>query len=98
MPTKQDAPLRIIRAAAMVIISSAVYFVSGMGHRGFQTALELVKIPGREHMPLHPGLKRFTLTCDGVPLLVEGVIARVIALRVGGKRSALHHTDRAHHP
>src|ERR1700683_4350798 len=81
MPTKQVAPLRILRAAAMVIISSAVYFVSGMGDRLLQTALEFVKILGSEHVLLHPRLKGLALARDGVPLLVEGVIARIITLR-----------------
>src|ERR1700677_5100348 len=103
MPTKQDAPLRIMRAAAMVIISSAVYFVSGMSLSGvnqrlFQAALEFIEILGAEDMLLHPGLERLALARDGVPLLVESVVARIIALRVGRKRSTLHFTHCADHP
>src|ERR1700751_3711411 len=98
MPTKHEAPLRIMRAAATVIISSELYLVSGMAHHGFQTALELIEILGAKHVPLHPGLESFALARDGVPLLVEGVVARIITLRVRRKRSAFYFADRSHHP
>src|ERR1700683_2626783 len=103
MPTKHEAPLRIMRAAAMVIISSAVYLASGMDLSSmaqglFQTTLEFIEILGSEHVPLHPCLESLALARDGVPLFVERVIAGIVTLRVGRKRSALHFAHGAHHP
>src|SRR5580698_4481314 len=98
MPTKHEAPLRIMRAAAMVIISSALYLVSDMRYRLFQTALELIEILSAQHMLLHPGLKSLPLAGDWVPLFIEGVVAGIVPLRVGRKSPALYLAHRAHHP
>src|ERR1700677_1702122 len=98
MPTKHDAPLRIMRAAAMVIISSAEYLLSDMGYRRFQTALEFIEILGAQHVALHPGLEGFSLARDGIPLFVEGVVPRIITLRAGWKPSTLHFAYRADYP
>src|SRR5215471_853065 len=91
MPTKQTAPLWSLRAAAMVIISSAVYS-SSIGRGRLQTLAKLREIFGPENVPLDPGLKAPSLAGNRVPLLVEGVVARIIALRVRGERAAIHQT------
>src|SRR5580658_9185239 len=98
IPTKQEAPLRIMRAAAMVIISSAVYLRSDMAYRLFQTALELIKIPGAQDVLLHPCQEGLALARDWVPLLIEGIITRIIALRVGRKRPTFHFAHSPDYP
>src|SRR2546430_8272720 len=74
MPTKQTMLLCSWRAAAMVMISSAVYPRSRTAlllRCGFQARLELGEIPGSHHMPGHPCEKRLALAGDIVPRLVE---------------------------
>src|SRR5215831_14588022 len=99
MPTKQTAPLLSLRAAAMVIISSAVYpfcpepFLSGMHSGTFQALAKALEIRGAQNMALHPFLKGLALPRNRVPLLIEGVIAGVISLCVRRKGSALHLAD-----
>src|SRR5215469_11575691 len=104
MPTKQTAPLRSLRAAAMVIISSALYpFCSGLTPSGicgcsFHALAEAVEIFSAQDMPLDPRLKRFAFARDHVPTFIEGVVARVVALRIGRKSSTFHNANRADHP
>src|SRR3569833_743029 len=43
-----------------------------------------------EHVVLHPFVERVALARDLIPLLVEAVVARVIALRIGRERAARH--------
>src|ERR1041385_1327766 len=95
MPTNSAAPLRTMRAAAMVIISSDVYSgrakavptVSGMGRRLLEAPFEIVEVARVDHVPLDPRAERLTFARDQVPLLIERVVARVVAGRVGGKRA-----------
>src|SRR5262245_9477847 len=95
MPTKQTMPSRKSRAAATVIISSAVNSaISGAP----QAAAVLGKILGAEHMPLHPGRESVAIAGDVVPSLVEPVVARVIALGIGWMRPTRHGNDGAHDP
>src|SRR5436190_5154182 len=98
MPTNSVTPLRIIRAAWMVIISSAVYVSSGTRGRSFQAALEFREILSPEHMPVDPCLETVALPGDVVPSFVERVVALVITLRIGGERAALHFAHRAQDP
>src|ERR1700681_2919860 len=103
MPTKQTLPLRSIREAATVIISSDVYpllgvTALGMARHLFNTLPEALEIFHAHHVTLLTRLKRFAFARDLVPLLVKRIVARVIALRVGRKRPAFHFRDRAHHP
>ena len=51
-----------------------------------------------QHVTLHPGEERIALARDGVPCLVEAVVARVIALRIGRKRAARNLDDVANRP
>src|SRR5215472_508397 len=98
IPTNRVAPLRIIRAAAIVIISSVVYAASGILRRLLQALLETAEILRPHNVPLDPFLKTLALPRDGVPLLVERVVTPVIPLCIGRKRPALHLAHRAHHP
>src|SRR6476661_329272 len=103
MPTNSVTPLRIMRAAAMVIISSAVYDTSDMtggpsAVNVSNAALELAEILGAEHVAADPRLKRLPIPGDNVPSLVECVVTLIITLRVGGKRASPHFEYRAQHP
>src|SRR5207248_4528270 len=98
MPTKHTMLLCSWRAAAMVMISSAVYPRSRTAlllRCGFQARLELGEIPGSHHMPGHPGEKRLALAGDIVPRLVEYIIALVIALGIRGPGAMGFHADGA---
>src|SRR5690348_1262877 len=98
MPTNKVTPLRIMRAAAMVIISSDVYVVSGTTGRPFQTSFVLGEILGAQHVPIDPRFKRVPIPGDHVPGLVKSVVALIITLRVRRERPALHLAHRAQHP
>src|SRR5262245_19382253 len=98
MPTKQTAPFGTSRAAAMVIISSAVYVASDMGLRLIEALQEPGKIGGAEDVALDPAGERLSLARNRIPRLVERVVARVIAERVRRKGAAWHLADRADDP
>src|SRR5262249_31543069 len=94
MPTKQTVPLASWRAAATVIISSAVKPSSAMrGHLGLAIELRAV-----EHVALHPGGERVALARDGVPGLVEAAVAAIVVMDVGRSRATRSVADRVHHP
>src|SRR5690348_2492344 len=105
MPTKQTAPSRSIRAAATVIISSAVYCASAIdcvmlpsAGRRSDASPELREVLRREHVALHPSGKALALARYLVPSLIKGIVATVVAERVGRKSAASHFTHRTHHP
>src|SRR5258707_777365 len=94
-----------MRAAATVIISSALYCGSAIGPllRSFaarrrETSPELRKVRRPEHVSLDPGGKALALARDLVPLLVKRIVVLIIAQRVRGKRAAPHLAYRAHPP
>src|SRR5579872_1123982 len=98
IPTKQAAPLRSILAAATVIISSGVYPFSRMARHSLDASPEAFEVRCPQQVTLDPNLKSLALARDLVPMLIEGVIARVIALRIGRKRATFDFTNRAHYP
>src|SRR6266852_2564345 len=107
MPTKQMSLLRSARAAAIVIISVALKAIwssfsraivrrlrnlacgtphpSGMHREGLR--------PLVEHVRLYPGEERVAVARDRVPGLIIGVVALVVAVRIGGMRAARHADD-----
>src|SRR5512139_408638 len=111
MPTNSAAPLRTMRAAAMVIISSAVYAASPPAPVFFSdTTLsdmlccsldappELGKVGRAADVTINPGRERLTVARNRIPLLVEGVVPRIVAERVRWERAALHLAHGAHRP
>src|SRR5262245_49180149 len=82
MPTKHDTCPRRARAAATVIISSAVNVI--LTSRKPRQIRGLASLGGscRDHL-VQPRLKRRPVAADGVPVAVEVVVAVVVALRVG---------------
>src|SRR5258708_7160689 len=107
MPTNKEVPLRTMRAAAMVIISSEVYSsVDGRVACGvecdsvilrclLQQQPELIEIRGVHDVLVDPGKERAAVLGDFVPLLIESVAARIVPMRVRGKRPALGYGHRA---
>src|SRR5688572_15960871 len=85
MPTKQMSVLRSARAAAIVIISVALKAISSSFSRGTQALAVHRKSfrPLIEHVRLHPGEERVAVACDRVPGLIIGVVALVVAVRIG---------------
>src|SRR5215831_18282841 len=51
-----------------------------------------------EHARLHPGPKTVAVAGDRVPRLIIGVVALVVAVRIGGMRTARHASDGAYAP
>src|SRR3981081_94982 len=101
MPTKQTSLLLRARAAAIVIISVGVW-VSGMMlslNRGEPPALGREGVRALvEHVCLHPGEEAVAVARDRVPLLVIGIVALVVALRIGGIRAARNADHCGHGP
>src|SRR5919107_321570 len=56
----------------------------------------LTEVLCAEHMPLHPLLERLAVAAYGVPRLVEGIVAGVVIMRVGGVPPAGHDRDGVH--
>src|SRR5579885_1174668 len=102
IPTKHTTRSCSIRAAATVIISSAVYSCLAIGlparpgaARRRDTAPKLRKIFGREHVALDPSRESIALARDLVPLPIKCIVARIVAHRVRRKSTA---RDLAHRP
>src|SRR5215469_18439160 len=93
IPTKQTSSLRSARAAAIVIISldcqfSVInLFLCGLPVRRADALCKHFRPLFQDVRP-HPGKKRLALTRNGIPGDVEGVVALVIALRIGRIGSA----------
>src|SRR3954463_2182037 len=101
MPTKQTSLLLRARAAAIVIISAGVWVSGMMLSLGRGEPPALVREGFRalvEHVCFHPGEKTVTVARDRVPLLVIGIVALVVALRIGGMRAAGDADHRGHGP
>ena len=100
MPTKQMSSLLSARAAATVIISDALYGMavtqplSGFGKGAFAKRLGGCI----HHMFLDPPLKCFAISRDRVPGDIEGVVTRVVAMRVRRMGAARHDRNCAHGP
>src|SRR5690554_7769518 len=71
IPTKQVMSLVSARAAVMLIISEEVNSIVISGSSFL------------EYVFLQPGLEQLAITGDGVPFLVEGVVALVVTQGVG---------------
>src|SRR6185436_2345798 len=91
MPTKQMSLLRSARDAAITIISLAVWVMSLLRRHAQARGMhgECLR-PLVQHVGLHPGEEAVAVACDLVPGKIEGVVARVIAVRVGRMRAAGH--------
>src|SRR5882724_4604161 len=99
MPTKQTILSRSWRAAAIVMISSAVYprsLTQRLLRGGFEAGLEIREIARARHMARHPGLERLALARDAVPGLIKSVVALVIALGIRRPGTMRHEADGAH--
>src|SRR5262245_60038671 len=85
MPTKQTSWLRRARAAAIVIISlglkSAIVSLRGRRQAPRMRGVDLRAF--FQHVLLDPGEERVAFARDCVPGLVVGVVALVVAVRVG---------------
>src|SRR6478752_7956546 len=110
MPTKQMSLLRSARAAAIVIISLAVWAIASSFRRAGRARRlrRLARVCLRElacgmrrmhgehtrsllqHVRLHPGEKAVAVAGDRVPGLVEGIVALVVAVRIGRVGAARH--------
>src|SRR5262245_66013359 len=51
-----------------------------------------------EYVRLHPSQKAVAVARDRVPRLIIGIVALVVAVRIGGMRAARHARDGAHAP
>src|SRR6516162_11312865 len=51
-----------------------------------------------QHVRLHPGEKGLAVARDRVPRFIIGIVALVVAVRIGGMRAARHASDRAYAP
>src|SRR5690554_3351419 len=71
MPTKQVMSLVSARAAVTLIISEEV------------NSIVISSLSFLESVLFQPGLEQLTIPSDSVPLLVEGVVALVVAQGVG---------------
>src|SRR5580704_2086952 len=101
MPTKHTSVFLSAREAAIVIISVDVWLC-------VMVALSMPREPlalgGKdlgplfEHVGLHPGQESVAVARDRVPFLVIGVVALVVALRIGGVRAARYADDRVDGP
>src|SRR5690554_5984552 len=81
MPTKQVMSLVSARAAVTLIISEEV------------NSIVISSLSFREYVVFQPGLEQVTIPGNGVPLLVEGVVAFVVAQRVGRRGALLGYGD-----
>src|SRR5271155_3272195 len=96
MPTKHTLPFRSQRAAAIVMISPGEYSILAMAaHLRFRLAAAAIfrKIRCAHHVPVHPCAKSSALARNSIPRDAKGIVALVIAVRVGRMRSAWHHAD-----
>src|ERR1700680_4422673 len=89
MPTKQTVPLLSWRAAATVIISSAVYACV----TGSRFSSRSGDVPAAHDVVAHPAQERLSISADTVPCGVEGVVPERISLRVRRMRSARRDGD-----
>ena len=60
--------------------------------------LVAIEVTGFEDMLAHPTEERVAVARDRVPTLVEGIVARVVAMGIGRRRASRHLRDRADHP
>src|SRR5262245_20419642 len=100
MPTKQMSLLRSARAAAIVITSLALE-VMGISLRRHAQARAVDGESLRsllEHVRLRPRQKAVAVAGDRVPRLIIGIVALVVAVRIGGMRAARHARDGADAP
>src|SRR3954462_5514020 len=70
----------------------------GTGGHLLQAAPETVEVLRLHDVPLDPGLEGIALARHVIPLLVERVSPRVVAVRVRRERAALHDADRPDGP
>src|SRR5690606_2419665 len=94
MPTKQTSSFDSARAAAMVIISSAV-----------NSAMEKLLHPFREYLGphlhdilVHPGEEAVAVGGNPVPLEITPIVAAVVPVRIARMGAARHLGDRGHRP
>src|SRR6476620_182910 len=112
MPTKQMSVWRSARAAAIVIISVAVYVILFSLRRRITVLRRLRRLACAhalgmhgerlrslvQHVCLHPAQEGVALARDLVPGDVEAVVTRIIAVRVGRMGAARHAGDGADGP
>src|SRR4030081_1797432 len=110
MPTKQMSALRSARAAAIVIISVALWAIRtsfrrvDFVRRLRRLACDVRSVHGEsfrsllQHVRFHPGEKTVAVAGDRVPGLIVSIVARIIAVRVGGMRTTRHAGNRPDRP
>src|SRR6185295_16601118 len=99
MPTKQMSLLRSAREAAITIISLAVWVMSLFRRNAQARGMHGERLrPFVQHVGLHPGQEAVAVAGDLVPGEIEGIVARVVAVRVGRMRAARHTGDGADRP
>src|SRR5512146_1782655 len=94
-----------MRAAATVIISSALYCGSAIGRLIWlsvacpsKASPKFREVRGRHHVTFHPVGKAHARTSDLVPPLVKGIVARVVTERIGRKRAAPNRANCTDYP
>src|SRR4029079_10229778 len=84
IPTKHTSSFPKHRAAATVINSSGVYFIScdsrGVRGEGFRTAAY--------DMFVDPCAERLAVAGDGIPGKIERIVPLIVSVRIRRKRSA----------